>query len=52
MDSRTGKPIVKVLSGETPLREESDCGLRPWSRKVNTNPATLCCKALSTNIQH
>lgn len=44
MDSRTGKPTLKVLSGDTTLREGSDCGLRPWSGKVKTNPVTLCCK--------
>lgn len=51
MDSRTGKPTVKALSEDTTLREETDCGLRPWSGKVKTNPVK-CCKVLSINVQH
>lgn len=38
MDSRTGKLRVKMFSGDTPLRKESDHGLRAWNGKVKIPP--------------
>jgi len=33
VDSSIGKPVIKVLSGDTALRKERDHGLRAWSEK-------------------
>lgn len=44
MDSRTGKLRVKMFSGDTPLRKESDHGLRAWNGKVKIPPGAWCYK--------